>query len=139
MRIIILAHGRIGRDPEAAIVDRYIARLPWPVEVVELPMSAKSLPPAPPRSRTVLLDERGEVADSPALAARIGRWRDDGIATLRFALGPDAGFSATDRAEADWLLSMGRLTWPHMLARAMLAEQLWRSAAILSGHPYHRA
>ena len=109
------------------------------VRVVELPMTGKAIPPAPPRSRTMLLDERGELLDSAGLAGRIGRWRDDGVATLRFVLGRDDGFSDAERAGADGLLSLGRMTWPHMFARAMLAEQLWRSAAILSGHPYHRA
>ena len=56
----------------------------------------------------------------------------------RFELGAADGFDAGERAQADWLLSFGRLTWPHLLARAMLAEQLWRATSILAGHPYHR-
>ena len=86
----------------------------------------------------MLLDEKGEVLPSIALAERLGRWRDDGVREARFELGAADGFSATDRAGADLLLSFGRATWPHLLARAMLAEQLFRATSILAGHPYHR-
>ena len=71
-------------------------------------------------------------------AERLGRWRDDGVREARFELGAADGFDETDRAGADLLLSFGRATWPHLLARAMLAEQLFRATSILAGHPYHR-
>ena len=84
------------------------------------------------------LDEKGEVLASMALAERIGRWRDDGVREARFLIGAADGFSDAERGEADLLLSFGRATWPHLLARAMLAEQLFRATSILANHPYHR-
>ena len=74
----------------------------------------------------------------PAFAALLGRWRDDGVREVRFELGAADGFADADRAGADLLLSFGRATWPHLLARAMLAEQLFRATSIIAGHPYHR-
>ena len=140
MRIRLFVRGRIGRDPEGDIVDRYLKRLPWDVQVTEWPdRGGSGLPPPEGSARTILLDERGEQMDSAAFAARIGRWRDDGVRELRFAIGAADGFDDKDRAGADLLIAFGRMTWPHMMARAMLAEQLWRAASILSGHPYHRA
>lgn len=76
---------------------------------------------------------------SPAFADRLGRWRDDGRREARFWIGAADGHDAATREGADLLLSLGAATWPHMLARAMLAEQLYRATAILARHPYHRA
>ncbi len=140
MRIRLYARGRIGRDPEGEIVRRYLARLSWEVTTVERPdRGGPPLPPADGSVRTVLLDERGEMMGSAPFAALIGGWRDAGVRELRFAIGAADGFDDAERASADRLISFGRMTWPHMLARAMLAEQLWRAHSILSGHPYHRA
>ncbi len=140
MRIRLFVRGRIGRDAEGDIVRRYLKRLPWDVDVTEWPdRGGPGLPPADGLVRTILLDERGEQLDSAGLAERIGRWRDDGVRELRFAIGAADGFDDAARADADLLLAFGRMTWPHMLARAMLAEQLWRAASILANHPYHRA
>ncbi len=88
--------------------------------------------------RSVMLDEKGETMSSTAFAELLGRWRDDGVREARFLLGAADGFDDVARGEADLLLSFGRATWPHLLARAMLAEQLWRAASILANHPYHR-
>ena len=140
MRIRLFVRGRIGRSPEAELVDRYVKRIPWPVDITEWPdRGGPGLPPADGSVRTILLDERGEMLGSEAFAERIGRWRDDGARELRFAIGAADGFDDAGRAQADLLIAFGRMTWPHMMARAMLAEQLWRAASILSGHPYHRA
>lgn len=89
--------------------------------------------------RTVLLDERGKQMGSEAFAALLGRWRDDGVREARFVIGAADGHGEAARSGADLLLAFGAATWPHMLARAMLAEQLWRATSILAGHPYHRA
>ena len=89
--------------------------------------------------KTVLLDERGRDLPSEKLAAMLGRWRDDGMRETRFVLGAADGHSQQERAEADLLLAFGSATWPHLLARAMLMEQLYRVTSILAGHPYHRA
>lgn len=139
MRLHIIARGRIGRSPEAELVERYIKRIAWRVTLTELPDTGGTLPPAPSPSRTVLLDERGGQLSSEAFAALLGRWRDDGIREARFLIGAADGHGDAPRAGADVLLGFGAMTWPHMLARAMLAEQLWRATSILAGHPYHRA
>jgi 23S rRNA (pseudouridine1915-N3)-methyltransferase len=134
----ILARGRIGRSPEGELVDRYLKRIAWPTRVTELPDRGGRLPVAAAGGRTVMLDESGEVLGSIAFARRLERWRDDGVREVRFLLGAANGFDEGERAGADLLLSFGRATWPHLLARAMLAEQLFRATSILANHPYHR-
>jgi len=138
MLLHIVARGRIGRSPEAELVERYLARISWPTKVTELPDRGGKLPPLPPGGVTVLLDEKGKSLPSLAFAERLGRWRDDGVRETRFLIGAADGFDDAERAHADLLLNFGTMTWPHMMARAMLAEQLWRAASILAGHPYHR-
>ena len=85
------------------------------------------------------LDERGEDLASATLAARLSDWRDRGIADLAFVIGGADGLDPTVRAAADLVLAFGRQTWPHMMARAMLIEQIYRAQQIILGHPYHRA
>jgi 23S rRNA (pseudouridine1915-N3)-methyltransferase len=140
MLLHVIARGRIGRSPEAELVDRYVRRIAWPFRQTELPDQGGRLPASLAGSaRLVLLDERGESPSSEAFAARLGVWRDAGVREVRFLIGAADGHDAALRAEADWLLSFGAMTWPHMMARAMLAEQLWRATSILAGHPYHRS
>ncbi len=134
----MVARGRIGRSPEAELVDRYLKRIVWPTRVTELPDTGGKLPAVESQTIRVLLDEKGEVLGSVDFARRLERWRDTGTREVRFMIGAADGFGDAERAEADLLLSFGRATWPHMLARAMLAEQLFRATAILAGHPYHR-
>ncbi len=138
MLLHIVARGRIGRSPEAELVDRYLARISWPTRVTELPDRGGKPPPAPPATRTIILDEKGKSLGSVAFADQLGRWRDEGIRETRFLIGAADGFDDAARAEADLLINFGAMTWPHMMARAMLAEQLWRASSILAGHPYHR-
>lgn len=138
MLLHIVARGRIGRSPEAELVARYLKRLSWPSRITELPDTGGKLPPVEPQTRIVMLDETGEVLPSKTFADKLGRWRDDGVREVRFMIGAADGFDDAERAGADMLLSFGRATWPHMLARAMLAEQLWRAQSILANHPYHR-
>ncbi|MEO6217098.1 MAG: 23S rRNA (pseudouridine(1915)-N(3))-methyltransferase RlmH [Sphingomonas sp.] len=138
MLLHIVARGRIGRGPEAELVDRYVKRLTWPVRLTELPDSGGKMPPVEGQTRIVMLDETGEMLGSRAFADRLGKWRDEGVRETRFLIGAADGFDDAERANADLLLSFGRATWPHLLARAMLAEQLWRAASILANHPYHR-
>jgi 23S rRNA (pseudouridine1915-N3)-methyltransferase len=138
MLLHIVARGKIGRSPEAELVERYLKRLSWPSKLTELPESG-GRPPAPAeRGVTILLDEKGEALSSTALAGRLESWRDEGRREARFLIGGADGFGDAERAGADLLLSFGRATWPHLLARAMLAEQLWRATSILANHPYHR-
>jgi 23S rRNA (pseudouridine1915-N3)-methyltransferase len=134
----IVARGRIGRGPEAELVDRYVRRLTWPVRLTELPDTGGRMPPVEGQTRIVMLDETGEMLGSRAFADRLGRWRDEAVRETRFLIGAADGFDDAERANADLLLSFGRATWPHLLARAMLAEQLWRAVSILANHPYHR-
>jgi 23S rRNA (pseudouridine1915-N3)-methyltransferase len=134
----IVARGKIGRGPEAELVERYLKRLSWPARVTELPESGGRTPPPAENSVTILLDEKGEQLGSMEFARRLERWRDDGRREARFLLGGADGFSDEERAGADLLLAFGKATWPHLLARAMLAEQLWRATSILANHPYHR-
>jgi 23S rRNA (pseudouridine1915-N3)-methyltransferase len=134
----IIARGKIGRGPEAELVERYLKRLSWPAKVTELPESGGRIPPAAENNVTILLDEKGEQLPSLDLARRLERWRDEGRREARFLIGGADGFGDAERASADLLLAFGRATWPHLLARAMLAEQLWRATSILANHPYHR-
>lgn len=136
MKLIIVARGRIGTSPEAALVDRYSVRLKGVLTIAEIGESAPW--PAFDGGRTVVLDETGQDLPSPALAAQLARWRDGGARACRFLIGAADGHDAMTRAGADLLLGFGRATWPHMLVRAMLAEQLYRAQSILAGHPYHR-
>ena len=138
MLLHIVARGRIGRSPEAELVDRYLKRIAWPTRISELPDRGGREPDRLAQGRRILLDEKGEVLGSAAFAERLGRWRDDGVREARFLIGAADGFAESERAEADMLLSFGRATWPHLLARAMLAEQLFRATSILANHPYHR-
>ena len=138
MQLHIVARGKIGRSPEAELVDRYLRRIQWPTRVTELPDTGGKVPELSGSTRIVLLDETGENLPSRVLAERLGAWRDDGVREARFLIGAADGVEDADRAQADLLLSFGRATWPHMLARAMLAEQLWRATSILANHPYHR-
>jgi 23S rRNA (pseudouridine1915-N3)-methyltransferase len=138
MLLHIVARGRIGRSPEAELVDRYLKRVTLPTRVTELPDTGGKMPAVEPGTRVVMLDEKGENLPSRVFAERIQAWREDGVRETRFLIGAADGFDDEARAQADLLISYGRATWPHMLARAMLAEQLWRATSILANHPYHR-
>lgn len=139
MLLHILARGKIGRSSEAELVDRYLKRISWPVRVTELPDTGGKLPAfsATP-AVTVMLDEKGQQLSSMEFSAHLSRWQDNGIRECRFLIGAADGFGDAERAGADLLIAFGRATWPHMMARAMLAEQLWRATSILAKHPYHR-
>jgi 23S rRNA (pseudouridine1915-N3)-methyltransferase len=134
----IVARGKIGRSPEAELVDRYLKRIAWPTRLTELPERGGNLPPAVLNSVTIVLDERGKSLPSTELAAKLERWRDSGKREARFLIGAADGHEDIQRADADLLLSFGAATWPHLLVRAMLAEQLFRATSILANHPYHR-
>jgi 23S rRNA (pseudouridine1915-N3)-methyltransferase len=138
LRLHIVARGKIGRSPEADLVDRYLKRISWPVQVTELPDTGGRVPPRPDHGVAILLDEKGEQLSSMDLARRLERWRDEGRREARFLIGAADGFGDAERASADLLIAFGRATWPHLLARAMLAEQLFRATSILANHPYHR-
>ncbi|MBC8238992.1 MAG: 23S rRNA (pseudouridine(1915)-N(3))-methyltransferase RlmH [Alphaproteobacteria bacterium] len=152
MRISICAVGRARGNPAAEICQTYLQRLPWPVEIHEVEVrknltgeklamgEAELLRAAmPAQAIVVALDGKGKAFSSEAFAQRLGRWRDDGVADLAFAIGGANGLHPDLPRAADLVLSLGAMTWPHLLARAMLVEQLYRAHTILAGHPYHRA
>jgi 23S rRNA (pseudouridine1915-N3)-methyltransferase len=135
----IVARGKIGRSSEAELVERYLKRISWPTRVTELPTSGGKVPDLPAASVTIVLDERGKAI----LIGRFGRkswrpWRDGGKREARFLIGRRRRAAVGTARSADLLLSFGAATWPHLLVRAMLAEQLFRATSILANHPYHR-
>jgi 23S rRNA (pseudouridine1915-N3)-methyltransferase len=138
MLLHIIARGKIARSPEAELVARYEKRITWPIRVTELPETSGKIPDPLSPHRTVLLDERGKDLTSREFAGVLERWRDEGVREARFVLGAADGHSREEREEADLLFAFGKATWPHLLARAMLAEQLYRATTIVAGHPYHR-
>ena len=138
MLLHIIARGKIGRWAEAVLVERYVKRLTMPHRITELPDRGGKLPQAAAGTITVMLDEKGRQLSSMDFAKRLEGWRDQGARECRFLIGAADGFDDEARADADLLIAFGAMTWPHMMARAMLAEQLWRACSILSGHPYHR-
>lgn len=90
------------------------------------------------RQILVALDERGKSLGSRDFARKLAAWQDQGVAETVFVIGGADGLAETLRDRADLVLSLGQMTWPHMLARAMLVEQIYRAQQILAGHPYHR-
>jgi len=152
VKIHVIAAGRMRGRPEAALWDDYAGRIrAWPVALREVaprrqPASGETaaletaalLAALPDRATVVALDERGETLDSRGFAARLGRWQEAGVADLAFLIGGADGLAPAARERAALLLSFGRATWPHLLVRALLAEQIYRAQQILAGHPYHR-
>lgn len=139
MLLHVIARGKIARSPEAELVARYEKRLTWPFKLTELPETGGRIPEPQAPFRTVLLDEKGKDLSSKELAETLEKWRDGGMRECRFVIGAADGHSDAERATADLLLSFGKATWPHLLVRAMLMEQLFRATSILAGHPYHRS
>ena len=156
MRVHICAVGRLRTGPERALIDDYLTRLDrtgralglGPVQVHEVEdkkgggMAAEAalLERAVPAGAVICtLDERGTIMSSPEFANRLADWRDAGRGDLALVIGGADGLAPELRARADASMSFGKMVWPHMLVRVMLAEQLYRAASILAGSPYHRA
>lgn len=155
MRVHLCAVGRLRAGPERTLIEDYAARFdrtgralglgPLTEHEVEdrknggaeaeAQLLARSVPAG---AALVVLDERGRLLTSPELADQLARWRDAGRQDAAFVIGGADGIAPHFRAGADLTLSLGAMVWPHMLARVMLAEQLYRSATILAGLPYHR-
>lgn len=138
MKLHIVARGKIGRCPEADLIDRYAKRISWPLQISELPDQGGKAPPLAASAIIVGLDETGAQLGSVEFANLLSSARDNGVKEARFLIGAADGLTQEEKASATRLLSFGRATWPHMLVRAMLIEQLWRATAIIAGHPYHR-
>ncbi|HBZ43143.1 MAG TPA: 23S rRNA (pseudouridine(1915)-N(3))-methyltransferase RlmH [Maritimibacter sp.] len=155
MRVHIVAVGRLRAGPERDLIDDYVTRFdrtgrslglgPLTIHEVEdkkgggmkaeAPLLARAVPDG---AVLVALDERGKVMTSPEFADQLGGWRDQGRGDVAFVIGGADGIASNLRAQADAKLSFGKMVWPHMLARVMLTEQLYRAASILAGSPYHR-
>jgi len=151
MRLKVAAVGRWKAGPERSLYEHFARRIALPLELREVEEKKKLPPPAlvrreaelllaqvPKGAVMVALDERGKPFTSVAFARRLAAWRDDGVRDLVFAIGGSHGLDEGLRKKAALVLSLGPMTWPHLMVRAMLAEQLYRAQAILTGHPYHR-
>ena len=152
MQITLAAIGKTkANSPTSQLFATYVKRLPWNIALKELevkkPLPTEQLKAAEAKllldacagaNKIIALDETGKTLSSPELAGKIGDWQNEGTAKLAFIIGGSAGLDASIRAKADLTLSFGRLTWPHMLVRPMLAEQLYRAYTILTNHPYHK-
>lgn len=155
MRVHLCVVGRLRAGPERALIDDYLKRFdrtgralglgPVAVHEVEdrkgggMAAEADLLRRAlPAGARLCVLDERGRLMSSPDFAQHLARWRDDGAGDAAFVIGGADGVSPDLREAADLTLSLGQMVWPHMLARVMVCEQIYRAASILAGSPYHR-
>ena len=139
MKITLAVIGKMkDASPEAALVREYTKRLPWKVTLKECKDDAALLTTCSACEKIIALDERGKDLGSRELAAQFSTWQQQGISHIGIIIGGADGLQDHVRKHADLLLAFGRATWPHMLVRAMLAEQLYRVSTILDGHPYHR-
>ena len=155
MRVHLCTVGRLRLGPERDLITDYVTRFdrtgrtlglgPLTEHEVEDKKNAGMAAEADLLARAIpagaliaALDERGAVLSSPEFAAQLAKWRDGGRQDVAFVIGGADGIDPALRARADFSLSFGRMVWPHMLVRVMLAEQLYRAATILGGGPYHR-
>ncbi|SNR49405.1 23S rRNA (pseudouridine(1915)-N(3))-methyltransferase RlmH [Puniceibacterium sediminis] len=155
MRVHLCVVGRLRTGPERELLDDYLRRFdrggrslslgPVTVHEVEdrkgggMAAEAALLQKVIPTGALICaLDERGPVMSSPEFADRVAGWRDSGTSDLAFVIGGADGIDPSLREQAQSTLSFGKMVWPHMLVRVMLAEQLYRAASILAGSPYHR-
>lgn len=150
MRVTICAIGRLKAGAERDLIDKYSKRIQWPLDILEIEERRKLSPAelklregglisaaVPGGAIRVALDERGATMASSTFSEKMGRWRDDSR-DVAFLIGGAGGLVSELRDSADLVLSFGKATWPHMLARVMLVEQIYRAQEILAGHPYHR-
>ena len=150
MNIEILAVGRMKDSAQRELFDSYLRRMEWNVSVKELESKHKD-PQKIQKDESeqlekalkkeafkIMLDERGKSFKSRAFAQKFQNLQNEGHPHIQFILGGADGLTDTIRQKSDLLLSFGQQTWPHMLARIMLLEQIYRSQQILKNHPYHR-
>ena len=151
MRLVVVAVGRWKAGPERGLFEHYARRITFPFDLKEVEEKKRGKPvplkkreaglllaQAPKDAVIVALDEKGKALSSTQLAKELGRWRDHGAKHVAFMIGGAEGLDESVRKRARLVLSLGPMTWPHMLVRPMLAEQIYRVQCILSGHPYHR-
>jgi 23S rRNA (pseudouridine1915-N3)-methyltransferase len=151
MEITIVAVGRLRPGPEGDLIDTYRRRISWPVKIIEVEerrplksperMRAEAeliLKALPSSALIIALDERGEMLDSLGFAEKLRQWQDNSQNKIVFIIGGADGLAPEIRERAELTLCFGRMTWPHMLVRALLAEQIYRATCILNHHPYHK-
>jgi 23S rRNA (pseudouridine1915-N3)-methyltransferase len=145
VKLLVAAVGRMRPGPLRELQDEYLKRLGAAAQLHEVEERRKLpalrrregellLAAVPPGRRLVALDERGESLPSAEFARRLADWGE-----AAFVIGGADGLDERVRERADFRLALGAMTWPHLLCRVMLLEQLYRATAILAGHPYHRA
>lgn len=151
MRILLAAVGRWKSGPERDLYERYAARITDPPTLRQVtekrPLRAAELKrreaalllgQVPDGAEIVALDGGGRQLSSSQFADRLMRWRDSGVGDLAFLIGGADGLDRSVTGRAALVLSLGPMTWPHLLVRGLLAEQIYRAQCIMSGHPYHR-
>lgn len=151
MNILIIAVGRMKKSPESEILETYLKRCPWNVKIIEVeerrPIKGAErmaregdllLAAIPEGATVVALDERGKEIRSTVFAEKIRNFQDHGVSNLVFLIGGADGYDPSVKERANLKISFGQMTWPHMMVRAMLSEQLYRASTILQGHPYHK-
>ena len=151
MRITLVAVGRLRQGPEKSLVDHFANRISWQFEIREVEEKRTLdgdtlkrreaellLNNCPSKSQIIALDERGKDISSREFANKLGDWQNDRIRDISIIIGGPSGLHNVLLKQANLIISFGRLTWPHMLARGMLVEQLYRAQQIIAGHPYHR-
>lgn len=151
MRLIIASAGRFRDGPERTLFERYRRRIRWDVELHEIEAKGRHTPAEtmrreadlfdsriPAGAHVIALDETGKTLSSKDFAGHLGDLRDRGCREVVFLIGGVEGLSPRLVAGADLVLAFGAATWPHLLVRAMLIEQIFRAQQILAGHPYHR-
>ncbi|PCI33875.1 MAG: 23S rRNA (pseudouridine(1915)-N(3))-methyltransferase RlmH [Alphaproteobacteria bacterium] len=151
MHLTIISVGRLKQGPEKQQIETYLKRCPWPIKLIEVEekrrikgaermaregdLISKALPDG---AFVIALDERGKSLRSEGFATLIRDHQDQGRAHLTFLIGGADGYDAKIKQRANLLLRLSDMTWPHMMVRVMLTEQLYRASCILSGHPYHK-
>ena len=151
MRLTIASVGKFRGGPLEALYAEYAGRLPWQLTLREVeekkPLKGEQLKSReaellmktiPKGAKIIALHETGKQYSSVELSHLLGNMADDGIQELAFVIGGADGHAKSTLNNADHLLSLGKMTWPHLMVRGLLAEQLYRSHSILSNHPYHR-
>lgn len=150
MKILISAIGKAKASPQQQLYLDYIKRLPWKVEGKEFDVKITDTAARKAREAELLLascvgyeyiialDESGSLLSSREFSEHLGSWQQQGISSFAFIIGGADGLDVSVLKKAKLVWSFGRVTWPHMLVRGMLAEQLYRAHSVLSGHPYHR-
>ncbi len=150
MKILIAAIGKAKSSPQQQLYADYVKRIPWKIECKEFESKLADTAQRKAKEAELLLgacagyehiialDESGELLSSREFSTHLGKWQQQGLSSFAFVIGGADGLDASVLKKAKLVWSFGRVTWPHMLVRGMLAEQLYRAHSVISGHPYHR-